>query len=117
MIAIDYYSKTYENLHKGCECVLQILHQDHQNLVNLLGKKSGKQIKKTDRLVSKDLLTKWNNLRVLDGACGYLKLEMKGRKNVKGDHELFWFEVMKSKTNSENNILMFQDLIEAGIIL
>ena len=117
MVAIDYSTKTYENLEKGCECVLQILHQNHQSLVSLLGKKSGKQIKKAEKLISKDFLTKWNGREVLAGACGYLEIEMRGRKNVGGDHELFWFEVIKSKTNSENNILMLQDLIEAGIIL
>ena len=117
MIAIDYATKTFENLEKRCNCVLQILHQDHSNLVKLLGKKSGKRTKKADKLASKKLITKWDGHEVLDGACGYLKLIMKGRKNVQGDHELFWFEVVKSKTNSENNILMFQDLIESGIIL
>ncbi|WP_424963453.1 flavin reductase [Ekhidna sp.] len=117
MVAVDYSTKTFENLEKGRGSVLQILHQDHQSLVNLLGKKSGKQINKADQLASKELISKWSGHEVLDGACGYLKLEMKGRKNVQGDHELFWFEVVKSKTNSEDNILMFQDLIEAGIIL
>ena len=117
MVAVDYSTKTYENLEKGCDCVLQILHQDQQSLVNLLGKKSGKKINKVDKLTSKEKLSKWNGHEVLDGACGYLKLELKGRKNVQGDHELFWFEVVKSKTNSENNILMFQELVEAGIIL
>ncbi|GAB4249150.1 MAG: hypothetical protein Tsb0034_28530 [Ekhidna sp.] len=117
MVAIDYSSKTFENLDKGSECVLQILHQDHKDLVNLLGKKSGKLINKSETLESKKMITKWNAHQVLAGACGYLKLNVRGRKNVQGDHELFWFEVVKSKTNSEHNILMFQDLIKAGLIL
>lgn len=117
MVAVDYSTKTYENLENGCDCVLQILYKDHISLINLLGKKSGKQVNKLEKLNSKDLVTKWNEHEVLKGACGYLKLEMKGRKNIDGDHEIFWFEVTKSKTNSEDNILMFQDLIEAGIIL
>jgi len=117
LVAVDYSTKTFENLGSGQVSILQILHQDHQNLVNLLGKKSGNQINKADKLYSKGLLTRWNGRDVLSGACGYLALEMRGRKNVAGDHELFWFEVVKSKTNLENNILMFQDLIEAGIIL
>lgn len=117
MIAVDYTTKTHENLEGGSEVILQILHRDHQKLINLLGKKSGKQINKAEKLISKNSLTKWNGRDVLSGACGYLALDMRGRKNVGGDHELFWFEVVKSKTNLENNILMFQDLIEAGIIL
>jgi flavin reductase (DIM6/NTAB) family NADH-FMN oxidoreductase RutF len=117
IIAIDYTTKTFENFEKGSDAVLQILHQDHQNLVNLLGKKSGKNVFKQEKLSSKNMLDQWNGHKVIKDACGYLSLEVKGRHNIGGDHELFWFEVVKSKTISENNILMFQDLIREGIIL
>ncbi|WP_420316316.1 flavin reductase [Ekhidna sp.] len=117
MVAIDYSTKTYKNLEQGSNVILQILHQDHSKLVPLLGKTSGTRVSKQEKLVSKGLITNWNGHQVLNGACGFLALEQRGRKNVGGDHELFWFEVVKSKTNSENNILMFQDLIQAGIIL
>ncbi|WP_425390519.1 flavin reductase [Ekhidna sp.] len=117
MVAIDYVTKTFENLEKDSNVILQILHQNHQSLVRLLGKKSGKNVNKHEKLTEKGLIGKWNGHQVLIDACGYLSLQLKGRQDVGGDHELFWFEVQKSKTNSEDNILMFQDLIRAGIIL
>ena len=117
MVAVDYSTKTYENLQNGSKGILQVLHKDHLNLVNLLGKKSGKQINKEARLASKELLTIWNGHQVIDNACAYMNLELRGTQNIGGDHALFWFEVVKSKTISEDNILMFQDLVNEGLIL
>ncbi|MEP2948485.1 MAG: flavin reductase [Ekhidna sp.] len=117
MVAIDYHTQTFTNLEISTTAVLQILHTDQIKLVNQLGKKSGKNFNKYDYLEKKELLDNWNGNKILKGACGYLQLKQVGRKNVGGDHELFWFEVEKSKTNAEQGILMFQDLIEKGMIL
>ncbi|MEP0986610.1 flavin reductase [Ekhidna sp.] len=117
MVAIDYSTKTYENLKNGSQSVLQVLHQDHKQLINSLGKKSGKSFNKLEFLQKKNLIDDWNENNVLKGACGYLELKKMGHKNIDGDHELFWFKVTKSSTKSEKEILMFQDLIEEGIIL
>ncbi|MEM9896593.1 MAG: flavin reductase [Bacteroidota bacterium] len=117
MVAVDYNTLTFERLDAKTQSVLQILHMDQIDLVKKLGKKSGKNFDKNDFLVKNNHLENWNNNQVLTNACGYLQLEEKGRKNVGGDHELFWFEVTKSKTKSEEGVLMFQKLIEGGIIL
>lgn len=117
MIAIYYGTRSMELLERSNEVVLQIMHQDHVPLINELGKKSGASFDKHDFLLSENLLTLWNGKQVLKNACGYLQLEKMGRKNVSGDHELFWFEVKKSKTISEEGVLMFQDLVNEGIIL
>ncbi len=117
MIAVYYGTRSLDFVEKSNEMVLQILHQDHSPLVRPLGKKSGNFYDKERFLISKKLLTRWNGKQVLKNACGYLLLEKKGRMNIGGDHELFWFEVKKSKTISEHNILMFQDLVKEGIIL
>lgn len=117
MIAIDYTTKTFQNLEKGCDAVLQVLHQDHSSLIKGLGKKSGQNINKEAFLERKNMLDRWNDQAVLKGACAYVQLKQAGRKQIEGDHELFWFEVKKSKTQSESGILMFQDLIERKIIL
>ena len=41
MVAIDYNTQTYQNLQENDTAVLQILHEDQQQLVPMLGKKSG----------------------------------------------------------------------------
>jgi len=117
MIAVDYQTKTFENLNKTNQSVLQILHQDHAPLINLLGKKSGKQINKMDKLNQKGMLDSWLEHHVIRDACGYLLLDKKNKFNANGDHELFVFEVKKSSTKNESGILMFQELIDKGIIL
>lgn len=117
MIAIDYSTQTYQNLEKGSEAILQVLHQDHSALITGLGKKSGQNSNKEAFLERNNMLDHWNGQAVLKGACAYLQLIQTGRKQIGGDHELFWFEVKKSKTQSETGILMFQDLIERRIIL
>lgn len=117
MVAIDYTTLTFKNLEKNEHSVLQILHRDQQPLVNLLGKKSGKSIDKQEKLEDKKALANWNGNRVLDNACGYLQMTVKERANIGGDHELFYFEVKKSSTKNEEGVLMFQDLINEGIIL
>ncbi|MEM6737630.1 MAG: flavin reductase [Bacteroidota bacterium] len=117
MVAIDYNTLTFKNLEKNNHSVLQILHKDHQPLVNLLGKKSGKSTDKQKKLEDKKALVNWNGNIVLDNACGYLQMIVKERADIGGDHELFYFEVEKSSTRSEEGVLMFQDLIKEGIIL
>jgi len=117
MLAIDYQTKTYENLEKSETAVLQVLHEDHASLIKLLGKSSGKKVDKSGKLKDRKHLIEWNGYEVLEGACGYLALKLKERANIGGDHELFYFDVMKSTTKREDGILMFQDLVRKGIIL
>jgi len=117
MIAVDYRTKTFGNLERADVAVLQVLHEDHASLIRLLGKSSGKKINKADKLRDKIRLTEWNGHEVLEGACGYLALQMEDRTDVGGDHEIFYFTVTKSTTKSEEGILMFQELIRQGIIL
>lgn len=117
MVAVDYHTQTFKNLLERNQAILQILHKEHHTLVPTLGKKSGANYDKGAYLRKKNLLADWNGHEVLANVCGLMQLELRGRMNVQGDHELFWFEVVKSKTIDENNLLMFQDLIAAGTIL
>lgn len=117
MIAIDYKTKTYENLNQSEVAVLQLLHRDHASLIRLLGKKSGKTVDKAGKLKQKHLLTEWQDRTVLSNAAAYLLIRIKSRAAIGGDHELFYFSVEKAVTQSETEVLMFQELIEQGIIL
>ena len=116
-ISIDYHSQTYTNLIKNSRAVLQVLSILNINMINYLGKKSGTAYDKHKYLESNEELCKWRNFMVLQNANAYLELNEIKHFNVGGDHELFIFEIVSSKTNSENNILTFQELIRQGIIL
>jgi len=117
MVAIDYQTKTFQNLENSDTAVLQVLHQDNIPLIRLLGKSSGRKVDKASKLKSKGFLTSWQEHGVLTGACAYLLLRMIGRTNIGGDHELFYFNVEKSSTKRESGILMFQELVDKGVIL
>lgn len=117
MIALDPKTATYEAMLQSDIAVLQLLSKHQIELVRTLGKKSAKNYDKEAYLRKKKLLTEWESYSVLDQSAAFIKLKKKERIDLNGDHELFFFDVMKSKTNFEDNILMFQDLIEAGIIL
>lgn len=117
MIAVYYHTKTIELLHSSQNVILQLLHTDQSKLIKTLGKKSGLKFDKAHYLNTHNLLTSWNGNQVLKEACAYLALKKIGHQDIGGDHELFWFEVTKTKTNTDQKILMFQELIEEGIIL
>jgi flavin reductase (DIM6/NTAB) family NADH-FMN oxidoreductase RutF len=116
-IAVDYHTKTFDNLGKTSTAVLQVLNKKNIGLVRYLGKKSGNRVDKQIYLERKDCLTQWKGYPVLKDANAYVELQIMDRKNVKGDHELFWFEAINFRTISEDNVLMFQELVNQKIIL
>jgi len=116
-VAVYYGTKTFEVLSNTSVCVLQLLSQTNIDLVRPLGKKSGTNFDKNNYLCSKNKLSEWNGHAVLKDACAYLDLEKISQLNTGGDHELFIFQVSKSKTIKEDEVLMFQDLVKKGIIL
>ena len=86
-------------------------------VVNSLGKKSGNTFDKQKYLESNELLSTWKSFKVLKNAIAYLEVHIKKSLNIGGDHELFIFDIIGSKTNSEKDILTFQELIRQNIIL
>ena len=115
-IAIYHPTKTLQNLTTEDTAILQLLSTSQMNLVKPLGKKTGLQYNKQQFLERKSQLTAWQHCRVLKNASAYILLKKISRQTT-GDHELFCFEVEKYKTLSEDNMLMFQDLVTKGIIL
>ena len=95
----------------------KVLNISNIKLVRSLGKKSGKAFNKNKYLNSSEYLTSWNNFKVINNANAYLELTLKDIYKDFGDHDLFLFDIKKFKTNSEDNILTFQDLIKNKIIL
>jgi len=116
-IAIDYNTKTFENLQDSSEVILQILSFDNMNLVKNLGKKSGYKLNKNNFLMNNDLLNNWKGVEVLKNISACLKLKKTSSVSHQGDHAIYFFDVITYKTFSDNNILTFQDLVNNKIIL
>lgn len=116
-VALDYKGQSYQNLIKNGRAILQLL--SHQNLdcIKMLGKKSGATYDKQEWLIKKNLLQDWKGNLILKELSAVMKLDLSGHKNIGGDHELFYFKLKYAKTFSEDRVLMFQDLINEGLIL
>ena len=117
LIAIDYSTKTYENLKLNSSVVLQLLSKSHLKIIRKLGKKSGYLINKEKYLKSKDMLDNWRKNVVLKDTCALIELKKNNEINIEGDHAIFTFSVLKYTTLSEDRILTFRDLIDNKIIL
>ena len=76
-IAIDYSTKTYENLKLNSSVVLQLLSKSHLKIIRKLGKKSGYLINKEKYLKSKDMLDNWRKNVVLKDTCALIELKKK----------------------------------------
>lgn len=116
MIAVYYGTQTYSNLCNGYDCILQLLNPSNIGLVKKLGKESGIRTDKQSYLEDRNLLTTWRKHKVLQGAAAFMKLEMIKRDSIGGDHELFYFKVRNSSTQS-HEVLSLQELIRKKIIL
>lgn len=116
-VAVYHNTKTHQILAQSNTAVLQMLHKNHVSIIRTLGKKSGLKYDKHTYLTKKNLLSQWKNMLVLKNACAYLSLTKINQIDVKGDHDLFYFKVAAFQTLNDQDILMFQDLIDAKIIL
>lgn len=100
-IAVYNNTQTLINMEENDIAVLQLLHQSQYNLVNKLGKISGKTYNKYTFLFKKNALTIWENFSVLKDASALILLN-KIHAIQAGDHKLFVFEVKKSKVFNKN---------------
>lgn len=116
VIAVYKNTKTLENLSFNQPVVLQVLNEMNAALVKLLGKQSGKKIDKMQRLRKRDLLQTIDEFELLKGINAFLYLRPIHFMDV-GDHILYTFELLKSRSFSEANVLTNQYLIEHGHIL
>ncbi len=114
MIGVYKGTKTYENLQKTDQAILQILSKDNINLVRKFGKTSGKDSDKLKNL--KDRISTHQNLTYLKDCTAFMYLKTTDIFKV-GDHDIWVMEVIKSKSlNDPKDILYTYDLKEAKII-
>jgi flavin reductase (DIM6/NTAB) family NADH-FMN oxidoreductase RutF len=108
MVAVYHNTQSLDNILKSKTAILQLLSKQHISLVNVLGKKSGKQYDKENYLARKKQIEIWNDKKVLSGCAGLMELEKLWSKEA-GDHTMFLFDVKQFQTNDEN-VLMLDDL-------
>lgn len=97
VVAVYHGSKSLENLLVSKTAILQLLHVSHVELVTMLGKKSGVNYDKEKFLRNSGRLQLWKDYDVLGGASALLLLKKKWSR-ITGDHTLFLFDVLVSKT-------------------
>ena len=117
MFALDYKSHSYSIINKSDFCILQILSLSNIKLITPLGKRSGRNFDKGRYLEKKGLTQNWNDRIILKDISACIFLDTLQEINTGGDHALFIGNCKKSKTFSESNILMFQELVDQKVIL
>jgi len=108
-------TQTLSNIEASGEFVLQLLADTQYRLVDLLGKKSGKNIDKINRLQKRNELIDWNNFYVLKNCLAVMQLKVISSFEG-GDHKGFLCDVLAYKNLNEGNILTLDTLREKKII-
>lgn len=102
-------TKTLENVISHNEFVLQLLSEKQYRLVDLLGKKSGHQINKIERLKKRNIITDWNGFPVLKEALAVMHLKVIS-SFPGGDHTGFLCDVLQYKNLNEGESLTLDTL-------
>lgn len=108
-------TKTLELIEKKKQFVLQILKEDQYSLVNLLGKQSGFNVNKIQRLQKRGLITQWENFPILKDALAVILVQTKHTIEG-GDHRIFLCDVLAYKNMNEGTPLTLDYLREKRII-
>ncbi len=115
MVAIYHGTKTLENITANPYFILQLLSASQYNLVSLLGRQSGNQINKIQRLEKRKLLLDWNNFKVLKDALAVMQLQAINQMEA-GDHRMLLCKVMAFKNLHAGEPLTTKILHEKRII-
>ena len=108
-------TQTLENVTQQGEFILQLLSANQYRLVDLLGKKSGRQIDKIARLKKRNELAEWNGYPVLKNCLAVLQLKVISTFEG-GDHKGFVCDVIVYKNLNEGEALTLDTLREHKLI-
>lgn len=108
-------TQTLENVEKHGTFILQILSSEQYKLIDLLGKKSGKQVDKIKRLQKRNELMMWNEFPVLKNAIALMKLNVINSMPC-GDHHGFLCDVTDYKNLQDGFPLTLDILREKKLI-
>ncbi|MFN6037925.1 MAG: flavin reductase [Bacteroidota bacterium] len=106
-VAVYFNTKTLENISCSEYAVLQLLGEEHYNLIKKLGQTSGLIYPKENYLTKKKLLTEWQGYKVLKDISAAVLLKKMWNKST-GDHELFVFEAVKHKSFTKGYLSLNQ---------
>ena len=115
VVGVYHNTKTLELVEQQREFVLQLLSEQQYNLVTLLGKQSGKNVNKLERLKKRKLLEEWNGYPVLKDALAVLRLQIIHTFEG-GDHKGFLCEVTDWKNLNTGTPLTLELLRNKKII-
>jgi flavin reductase (DIM6/NTAB) family NADH-FMN oxidoreductase RutF len=115
LVAIYNDTKTLEIVENSPKFVLQLLAAEQYRMVDLLGKKSGKNIDKISRLEKRELIAHWNDFKILKDALALTELKVENTMQA-GDHKLFLCSVVDYKNLNEGKALTLDDLREHRLI-
>jgi flavin reductase (DIM6/NTAB) family NADH-FMN oxidoreductase RutF len=119
--AIYYNTKTLENVQANNHFVLQILAAEQYRLVDLLGKKSGKNINKIERLQKRNLVEQWNGFYILKNCIAVLEMQATLLATTtenfqQPDHQLWLCTVVNYKNLKNSQPLTLDILREKKLI-
>jgi flavin reductase (DIM6/NTAB) family NADH-FMN oxidoreductase RutF len=115
MVSIYHGTQTLENVKQDKAFVLQLLDEGQYNLVNLLGKQSGKKIDKISRLAKRKLVTEWQGYPVLQQSLAVMLLHVVEFIEA-GDHRMYLCDVVGYKNLNEGHALTTGVLGKKGVI-
>lgn len=102
-------TKTLENVLAHPEFILQLLSDSQYRLVDLLGKKSGKQVDKISRLKKRDEISEWNGYPILKNCLAVIQLKVISSFEG-GDHQGFVCDVIAYKNLNKGEALSLNTL-------
>jgi len=108
-------TKTLENVESSGSFVLQLLSDQQVNLVNLLGKQTGRTVPKIQRLQKRKELMMWNEFPVLKNALALMKMKVVESMEG-GDHKVFLCDVVDYINLNEGEVLTLDHLREKKLI-
>ncbi|MBA4196489.1 MAG: hypothetical protein C0459_02940 [Chitinophaga sp.] len=118
--AIYHNTQTLFNVQLNAHFVLQILAEQQYRLIDLLGKKSGKQINKAERLHKRNLLMEWKGFEVLKDCVAVMEMKVQPLQIQAGqalpDHQLYLCDVISYKNLNESKPLTLDILRNKKLI-
>lgn len=113
MVAIYKDTKTLDNVTQQRSMVLQILSTAHLDLVNRLGKQSGRTKDKLKTLSKR--LTEYRGYQILSDALAVIELQVLSLTDG-GDHMLALCDVVSYRNIAEGEVLMLHHLRDKKLI-
>lgn len=108
-------TQTLANVEASGDFVLQLLSDKQYRLVDLLGKKSGWQMDKINRLQKRNELSEWNGYPILKNCLAVMLMKVVNSMEG-GDHTCFLCDVTAYKNLNEGKALTLDILREHKIV-